>query len=293
MADDDDERNSPGLSVEQQPADSLLLLLYQGNIDTFVEALDDTEPQGWVLDAVLEYVVIDEHEELPEPVRRLFERACVETVFDSVTSFLTDDRARPFKGRGRRECCDGGGGWVCSRAKLTGPASWGRILEGVDGNRVMGFLESTVAPAAGSRAALWKLGPGPSRGRALDLDPAVRGRILDRLCSRGYAGLVVETMLNMHKAAPNASFPGVLECFPDAGQGSRRFVAEALYQVPELCQASVDRVRAMAWLVPVAVYASNLQVRLQLDMMLTRARLGARVGRSARGLPGPRRRGAA
>ena len=274
MADDVDERNSPGLSVEQQPADSLLLLLYQGNIDTFVEALDDTEPQGWVLDAVLEYVVIDEHEELPEPVRRLFERACVETVFDSVTSFLQTTVHVHSRGvvvvSAAMEVAVG-----LLQSKIDGPASWGRILEGVDGNRVMGFLESTVALPPDHELHYGNLVPVLTR-RALDLDPAVRGRILDRLCSRGYAGLVVETMLNMHKAAPNASFPGVLECFPDAGQGSRRFVAEALYQVPELCQASVDRVRAMAWLVPVAVYASNLQVRLQLDMMLTRARLGAR-----------------
>jgi hypothetical protein len=266
-----EDEKSLGLE-QQQLADSLLR---QGDLNAFVEALDDIEPQAWVLDAVLEYV-IDEHE-LPEPVRRLFGRAGVETVFDSVASFLqTTVHVHSRDVVVVSPTMEVAVGLL--RSKIDGPPCWGRILEVVDGNRVMRFLESTAALSPDDELYHGNVVPILTR-RALDLEPAVRGSILDRLCSRGYAGLVVGTVLNIHRAAPIASLPGVLGCFPDASQGSRHFVAEALFQVAELYQAPeapADRVGAMARLVPVVVYTSNLQVRLHLDMLLTRARLGAR-----------------
>lgn len=270
MTSDEDEK-SLGLE-QQQLVDSLLR---QGDLDAFVEALDDIEAQAWVLDAVLEYA-IDEHE-LPEPVRRLFARADVETVFDSVASFLqTTVHVHSRDVIVVSPTMEVAMGLL--RTKIDGAPSWGRILRLVDGDRVMGFLESTAALPPEDELHYGNVVPVLTR-RALDLDPALRGRILDRLCSRGYAGLVVGTVLNMHRVAPCASLPGILESFPDAGQGSRHFVAGALYQVAELYQAPeapADRLHALTRLVPVVVYTSNLQVRLQLDMLLTRARLGAR-----------------
>ena len=268
----DDEKKETGestVSLEQQ----VDILLRQGDIDGFVEVLDDIQPEAWVLDAVLEFVQLPKDVgDVPEPIRRLFQRARVEVVFECVTSFLhTTVYVHSTDVVVVSPAMDVAVALL--QSKVDGPVSWSHILQTVDANQVIRFLESTTALPQVHALHYGNVVPIITR-RALDLEPVIRGGILDRLCFRGYARLVVETILNMHKAAPTSSFPGVLQHFPDTGQGARRFVTEALYQVPEL-ELPADRVDAMERLIPPAVYASKLQVRLQLDILLTRARLGA------------------
>lgn len=216
----------------------------------------------------------DENTPLPSAVRQAFARADVETAFESVSAFLEMSVHVKHRVVVVDPSVSSAIELLVDKVDSVGPnEAWGRIL-GLDVRLVLSFLEATAGLDEGHAFYRDNLLPVLVR-RALDLAPERRGAVLDRLCARGYSPQVVRSLLDLHKAAPTASLPGVLEHFPATGQGTRPFVTELLYQAAALDPPGA-RVKAFAALLPAPVLDASLQARVQLDALLTSARLGGR-----------------
>ena len=204
-------------------------------------------------------------------VRRMFDDADVETTFEAVAMFLqTSVQVRERVVVVEPSTSTAVDLLTDKVEKIGSNVAWGRIL-GLDVRLVLSFLESTAGLDQNHAFHRDNLVPILVR-RALDLAPERRGIILDRLCGRGYSPQVVRTLVYLYKAMPTASLPGVLEHFPGTGQGTRPFVTELLYQAAAL-EPVGDRLSAFSTFLPVTAHAI-LQVRIQLDALLTSARLG-------------------
>lgn len=104
--------------------------------------------------------------------------------------------------------------------------------------------------------------------------------ILDKMCSRGFSEMVVETLLALYSCSGDhrTIYQSILKGFPQSGHGSKPFVTALLDQVskmnPNLIRQNSSRAMVMRDFVPTAVWDTNTKVQLQLgDVLITKGSL--------------------